>query len=76
MIRDMVDVIYNKYDTNGSASLDANEIYNLIKDCLANMKSNEKVNQTEIEEFITAVDKSGDRKVQKEEFIEAIKKLL
>jgi Ca2+-binding EF-hand superfamily protein len=72
----MVDVIYNKYDTNGSASLDANEIYNLIKDCLANMKSNEKVNQTEIEEFITAVDKSGDRKVQKEEFIEAIKKLL
>jgi hypothetical protein len=42
-LRDAVDAVFNKYDTDKSNSLDANEVCNLINDALAHMKSNKKV---------------------------------
>ena len=75
-LRDAVDAVFNKYDTDKSNSLDANEVYNLINDALTHMKSNRKVTQAEVNQFITAVDKSGDNKIQKPELYEIFKKVL
>ena len=75
-LREAVDAVFGKYDTDKSNSLDANEVYNLINDALAHMKSNRKVTQAEVNQFIAAVDKSGDNKIQKPELYEIFKKVL
>ena len=75
-LRDAVDAVFNKYDADKSNSLDANEVFNLINDALAHMKSNRKVSQAEVNQFIAAVDKSGDSKIQKPELYEIFKKVL
>jgi len=36
-LRTAVDAVFNKYDTDGSQSLDANEIANFINDVLASI---------------------------------------
>jgi len=40
------------------------------------MKSNRQVSQQEVDQFISAVDKSGDKKIQKPELFEIFKQLL
>ena len=75
-LREAVDAVFGKYDTDKSNSLDANEVYNLINDALAHMNSNKKVSQAEVNQFIAAVDKSGDNKIQKLELYEIFKKVL
>jgi Ca2+-binding EF-hand superfamily protein len=75
-LRAAVDAVFNKYDTDGSQSLDAAEVFNLINDALAHMKANRKVTQAEVQQFVTAVDKSGDGKIQKPELFEIFKKVL
>jgi Ca2+-binding EF-hand superfamily protein len=75
-LREAVDAVFGKYDTDKSNSLDANEVYNLINDALAHMNSNKKVSQAEVNQFIAAVDKSGDKKIQKPELYEIFKKVL
>jgi Ca2+-binding EF-hand superfamily protein len=75
-LRAAVDAVFNKYDTDGSQSLDANEVFNLINDALTHMKSNRKVTQGEVQQFVTAVDKSGDGKIQKTELYEIFRKVL
>ena len=42
-LKKAVDAVFDKYDTDKSNSLDANEVCNLINDALAHMKSNKKV---------------------------------
>jgi Ca2+-binding EF-hand superfamily protein len=75
-LRAAVDAVFSKYDTDGSQSLDANEVFNLINDALAHMKANRKVSQAEVQQFVAAVDKSGDGKIQKPELFEIFKKVL
>lgn len=71
-----VDAVFAKYDADGNNYLDANEVYNLINDALSHMKSSRKVSQQEVTQFIAAVDKSGDGKIQKTELYEIFKKVL
>lgn len=75
-LREAVDAVFHKYDTDSSQSLDASEVLNLINDALGHMKSNRKVTQQEVNQFIAAVDKSGDGKIQKPELYEIFKKVL
>ena len=75
-LREAVDAVFHKYDTDNSQSLDASEVLNLINDALGHMKSNRKVTQQEVNQFIAAVDKSGDGKIQKPELYEIFKKVL
>lgn len=75
-LRDAVDAVFGKYDTDNSNSLDANEVCNLINDALNHMKANRKVSQAEVNQFIAAVDKSGDNKIQKPELYEIFKRVL
>jgi hypothetical protein len=39
-LRDAVDAVFGKYDTDKSNSLDASEVFNLIKDALKSINSN------------------------------------
>jgi len=75
-LRDAVDAVFSKYDADNSNSLDSNEVTNLINDALKHMKANRQVSKTEVEQFVTAVDKSGDGKIQKAELFEIFKKVL
>ena len=75
-LRAAVDAVFEKYDTDKSESLDANEVFKLINDALSHMQSPRKVTQEEVNQFIKAVDKSGDAKIQKPELLEIFKKVL
>lgn len=71
-----VDAVFSKYDTDNSNSLDGTEVHSLINDALGHMNANRQVTQAEVNQFIHAVDKSGDGKIQKPELYEIFKKLL
>jgi len=64
-IRDAIDGVFKSYDKDGSNSLDSNEVYDLLKDGLLQMSSSKNVSKAEVDQFIAAVDKSGDGKIQK-----------
>jgi len=75
-LRDAVDAVFSKYDADNSNSLDSNEVTNLINDALKHMKANRQVSKAEVDQFVAAVDKSGDGKIQKPELFEIFKKVL
>ena len=75
-LRNAVDAVFAKYDTDNSQSLDSTEVFNLITDALAHMKSSRQITQAEVQQFINAVDSSGDNKIQKPELLEIFKKVL
>lgn len=75
-LKQAVDAVFGKYDADNSGSLDATEVKNLINDALGHLKSNRQVSQEEVHQFIVAVDKSGDGKIQKPELLEIFKKVL
>ena len=75
-LRQAVDAVFAKYDTDNSQSLESTEVFNLINDALAHMKSGRQISQAEVDNFIKAVDSSGDNKIQKPELFEIFKKVL
>ncbi len=75
-LREAVDAVFGKYDTDHSNSLESAEVLNLINDALNHMKANRQVTQQEVGQFVQAVDKSGDGKIQKAELFEIFKKVL
>ena len=68
--------MFAKYDKDGNNSLDANEVHDLINDALSHMKSDRKVTQAEVKQFISAVDSSNDGLIQKPELFEIFKRVL
>ena len=75
-LRDAVDAVFSQYDKDNSGTLDQNEVANLINDALKHMGAGKQVNQAEVQQFIQAVDKSGDGKIAKPELFEIFKKVL
>ena len=64
-IRDSVEAVIAKYDTDHTNSVDVNEVCNLINDALNHMKSNRKFTQVQVNQFLSSGDKSGDGRIQK-----------
>ena len=64
-LRQAIDAIFNKYDTDKSGTLEDNEIFNLINDAFKSLGRNKEVSQQEVQQFITAIDKNGDGKIAK-----------
>jgi len=62
-IKDAVDAAFKQYDVDNSNSLDASEITNFMNDALKYMKSDKKVSNVEVQQYIAAVDFSGDGKI-------------
>ena len=75
-LRQAVDAVFAKYDSDNSGTLDSNEVANLINDALKHMGHARQVNQAEINQFIKAVDSSGDGKIAKPELFDIFKKIL
>ena len=75
-LRDAVDAVFNQFDTDHSGSLDATEVSNLINAALKHMNAGRQVSQQEVNQFVKAVDSSGDGKIQKPELFEIFKKVL
>lgn len=75
-IRAAVDAVFAKFDTDKSNSLDETETLNLINTALSQMNAGKQVSQAEVQQFIKAVDTSGDNKIQKPELFEIFKKVL
>ena len=75
-LRDAVDAVFGQFDKDNSGSLDQQEVFNLIQAALSKLGSNQQVNQQQVQQFIQAVDKSGDGKIQKPELFEIFKKVL
>ena len=75
-LRDAVDAVFNQFDTDKSGYLDSTEVSNLINAALKHMCAGKQVSQQEVNQFVKAVDSSGDGKVQKPELFEIFKKVL
>ena len=75
-LRDAVDAVFKKYDSDNSGTLESTEVFNLINDALAHMNAKRTISKEEVEQFVKAVDKSGDGKIQKPELFEIFKKVL
>jgi hypothetical protein len=48
----------------------------LINDAFKNLGRNKEVSETEVSQFINAIDKNGDGKIAKPELFEILKKLI
>ena len=75
-LRDAVDAVFAQFDKDGSNSLDPQECCNLINAAMSHMNAGKQVSQAEVQQFIDAVDKSGDGKVQKPELFQIFRKVL
>ena len=75
-LKDAVDAVFGKYDKDKNGTLDAEEVHSLISDALKHVNSNKTVSQAEVNGFISAVDSSGDGKIQKPELYQIFKKVL
>ncbi len=75
-LRDAVDAVFAQFDADKSGFLDQNEVANLINAALKHMNTGKQVSQQEVNQFVKAVDSSGDGKIQKPELFEIFKKVL
>ncbi len=75
-LRSAVDAVFGQFDKDNSNSLDAQEVYNLICAAVKHMGNGAQVSQEQVNQFVKAVDKSGDGKIQKPELFEIFKKVL
>jgi Ca2+-binding EF-hand superfamily protein len=75
-LRAAVDKVFDVYDADKSGTLEVSEVTKLINDALTHMKHNRQVSEQEVKAFISAVDTSGDGKIQKPELFEIFKKVI
>jgi len=75
-LRQAIDAIFNKYDSDKSGTLEGSEIYSLISDAFKSLGRNRQVKEEEVNQFIKAIDKNGDSKISKVELLEILKKLI
>ena len=68
-LREAVDAVFDKFDADGSNSLDPKEVYNLINAALSHMNAGRQATQEEVQALVDAVDKNGDGKISKPELL-------
>jgi Ca2+-binding EF-hand superfamily protein len=74
-LRNAVDAVFGQFDKDGSNTLDAGEVANLINAALTQMGANRQATQQEVNGLISAVDKNNDGKIAKPELFEIFKKV-
>lgn len=75
-LRQAIDGIFDKYDTDHSGTLEANEIFELINDAFKSLGRGKEVTNAEVNQFISAIDKNGDGKIAKPQLFEILKQLI
>ena len=66
-LRQAIDGIFDKYDSDKSGTLEQNEIFSLITDAFKGLDRNRQVTKEDVVRFIKAIDKNGDGKIAKPE---------
>ncbi len=65
-LREAIDGIFNKYDTDKSGTLEGPEIVRLINDAFSSLGKNKSVSEEEVKTFVKAIDTNGDGKIAKD----------
>ena len=65
-LRNAIDNIFWKYDTDKSGTLESQEIFNLINDAFKSLGKGKQVSQEDVSNFVKAIDKNGDGKIAKD----------
>ncbi len=55
--------IFDKYDSDKSGTLELQEIERLITDVFKSLGKSKNANQTDVKNFLVAIDKNGDGKI-------------
>lgn len=74
-LRQAIDAVFTKYDTDKSNTLDLNELKGVISDAFKQLGANRSVEAADVKKFINAVDKNNDQKITKLELFEIFKKI-
>ena len=74
-LREAVDAVFDKFDTDGSQTLDRGEVLNLINAALTHMGAGRQASKEEVEALIQAVDGNNDGKIAKPEMFEIFKRV-
>jgi Ca2+-binding EF-hand superfamily protein len=74
-LRQAIDAVFNKYDTDKSNTLDNSELKNVIRDTFGQLGAHREVTDEDIKKFLGAVDRNSDGKVTKIELLEIFKRL-
>ena len=72
-LRSAVFWVFEAYDVDGSGGLEIEEVVVMVNDALAYMKQNRKVKQSEVEQFMSQIDKNNDGTVDKNELYQLFK---
>lgn len=75
-MRDIVDVVFVRYDTDNSGALDRNEVKVLISDVFTQLDMSRLADPKEIDKFIDEIDQNGDGLIQKGELFDIFKGML
>ena len=74
-LRAAVDAVFDKFDTDKSGSLDPNEVHNLINAALGHC-GKQAISKEQCDQFVQAVDKDGNGKIEKMELYNIFKQAL
>ena len=75
-LRNAVNAVFDAYDKDKSGTLEVDEVRSLINDALKHMGQNREVTKAEVDQFVSAVDKNSDGKIDKPELFEIFKKVI
>ncbi len=64
-LKQAIDGIFDKYDTDKSGTLEDGEVLTLINDAFKSLGRGKEVSQTDVKQFVNAIDKNGDGKIAK-----------
>lgn len=75
-LREIVDVVFMRYDADNSGALDREEVKILIADVFTQLDMHRLADPKEIDKFINSIDKNRDGLIQKPELFDIFKEML
>ena len=76
VIKEVIDKIWRKYDDDNSGSLDKEETFEFVQDCLKNIGQEKKLNQDNFDEFFDELDTDNSGTIEKGEMTDFIRSIV
>lgn len=74
VMRQTVDEIFKKYDTDKSGTIEVHELANVVRDIFKAKDGDKLVKEADVKRVMAALDTNGDGKLSKEEFFVLLKR--